>query len=73
MYTKYFAPALALVVLTAPALAASEWYVVKSSATKKCEVTEHKPDGKKLVMVGTAMFKTKAEAEQALKGSADCK
>jgi len=73
MFRKFFAPALALIVLTAPALAASEWYVVKNAATKKCEVTEQKPDGKKLIMIGTAMFKTKALAEGALKGSADCK
>ena len=73
MYRKYLAPALALVVLTAPALAATEWYVVKNAATKKCEVTEQKPDGKKTMMVGTAMFKTRALAEGALKGSADCK
>ena len=73
MYRKYLAPALALVVFTAPAFAATEWYVAKNPTTKKCEVTEHKPDGKKMVMVGTNMFKTKALAEGALKGSADCK
>ena len=39
MFRKYIAPALALVVFTAPAFAATEWYLVKDAATKKCAVT----------------------------------
>ncbi len=70
---KYLAPVLALAVFTAPAFAATDWYVVKNEASKKCEVISHKPDGKKLMMIGTAGHKTKAEAETALKADADCK
>ena len=69
----YLAPVLALAVLTAPAFASTEWYVAKVASTKKCEVTEMKPDGKKLLMIGTAGHKTKADAEKALKADADCK
>jgi hypothetical protein len=56
-----------------PALAAEEFYVAKNEATKKCEVTEVKPDGKKLMMIDKDMYKTKTEAEAALKTAADCK
>lgn len=73
MSMKHLVTALALVSFTMPALAATEWYIVKNTSTKKCEVTEKKADGKKLVAVGMNVFKTKAEAEAALKSAADCK
>ena len=45
--------AAALLCATVPAFAATEWYVVKNEASKKCEVISHKPDGKTLMMIGT--------------------
>lgn len=62
-----------LCVLTVPAFAATDYWVAKSASTKKCEVVEMKPDGKTMMEVGKAAFKTKAEAETAMKASADCK
>lgn len=73
MKAKYVVTALALITFTAPAFAASEWYVVKNGSTKKCEVTEKKADGKTMMEVGKMGYKTKAEAETALKAAADCK
>jgi hypothetical protein len=49
------------------------YYVGKVVKTKKCEVTTHKPDGKTVMMVGKDTYKTKAEAETAMKAAAECK
>jgi hypothetical protein len=64
---------IAFAAFSLPALAAADYYVVKNETTKKCEISETKPDGKTAMMVGTAMHKTKAEAETAMKAAADCK
>ena len=72
MNVKHVVFALGLLSFTAPAFAATEWYIVKNEATKKCEVVDKKPDGKKLMQIGMNMFKTKAEAETAMKGAKDC-
>ena len=39
----------------------------------KCSIVSHKPDGKTLTMLGADGFKTKSEAESALKGMSECK
>jgi hypothetical protein len=73
MNSKHLMTALALVAFSTPAFAANEWYVVKNESTKKCEVTETKADGKTMMEVGKTGFKTKAEAETAMKAAAECK
>ena len=50
-----------------------EFYVGQDAATKKCSVSDKKPDGTKVMMVGKTSFKTKAEAEAAMKADKDCK
>jgi len=73
MNIKHLVIALALVSFTAPAFAATEWYIVKNETTKKCEVVDKKPaKGSKMMQIGMNMFKTKAEAMAAMKGSLDC-
>lgn len=73
MNTKYIVLALALVSFTAPAFAGTPWYIVKNETTKKCEVVNKKPaKGSKWMQIGMNDFKTKAEAQAALKGSLDC-
>lgn len=64
---------LAAMISAAPAFAAAEFYVGQDAATKKCSVSEKKPDGTKVMMVGKTSFKTKAEAEAAIKADKDCK
>jgi hypothetical protein len=54
-----------------PALAATEYWVVKSASTKKCEVVTKKPDGKAFIEVGMASHKNKKEAETAMKAAAE--
>ncbi len=73
MKSKLILVAATLAGFSLPALAAEEFYVAKNDATKKCEVTQTKPDGKKMMMVGKDMYKTKAEAETAMKAATDCK
>lgn len=61
----------ALVLSFAPALAA-EYHVVHEANSKKCEITEKKPDGKMWMAVGHA-HKTMAGAEAAMKAAPECK
>ena len=70
-----FVVAAALLAITSPALAA-EYYVAKDPLTQACSVTTEKPDGTKLVMVGTSAYATKAEAKatkKAAKKAGECK
>ena len=55
--------------LSAPAFAATTYYVGKDSKTNKCSVSTTKP----ATMIGTAGYSTKAAAETAMKAAADCK
>jgi hypothetical protein len=64
---KYAAVAL-LLAISSPALAA-EFYVAKDATTQLCEITEEKPDGTKLVMVGTEAYPTKEKAKAARKAA----
>jgi hypothetical protein len=59
--------------LATPALAAGQYFVAQSNSSHKCSVVARKPDGKTMTMLGTAGFKTKAEAQAALKGMSECK
>ena len=69
---KYLIAGLLVAGLATPALAA-EYYVAQNTSSHKCSVVSHKPDGKSLIMLGADGFKTKSEAENALKGMSECK
>jgi hypothetical protein len=62
-----------LSLLSLPAFAATEFWVAKNASTNKCEVVAKKPDGKMMVEIGKAGYRTKAQAEKAMKAAADCK
>lgn len=49
------------------------FYVAKDAKTKKCAITEKKPDGKMLMDVGTKVYDSKANAEKAMANLKDCK
>jgi hypothetical protein len=68
---KYVAIAAVLSMLATPAIAA-EFYVAQDPATKDCKIVEAKPDGKTLVMIGTAAYTTKKEAKAARRAAAEC-
>ena len=57
---------------TTPAFAA-EFYVAQNATSHKCSVMSKKPDGKTMMMLGTEGFKTKSDAETAMKGMTECK
>jgi len=73
MYRKLLLTAALATALVAPAFAATTWYVEKSVSTHKCAVTEKKPNGTTETQIGTAGYKTKAEAETAMKAAPECK
>ena len=66
------ATAVALLV-SAPAFAATTYYVAHKPNDKVCAVVTKKPNGKTSIMVGTAGYNTKAKATAALKAAPDCK
>jgi hypothetical protein len=72
MKKPYVIAALLVAGLVTPALAA-EYYVAQNNSTHKCSIVSQKPDGKTLTMLGTQGFRTKSEAESALKGMSSCK
>lgn len=72
MYRKYVLVGALVVALAAPAFAA-EFFVAQSAADKKCSVVEAKPDGKTAMMIGKASYKSKDEADKAMKAATECK
>jgi hypothetical protein len=72
MYRKYVLAGAVVVALAAPAFAA-EFYVAQNVADKKCSIVEAKPDGKAATMVGKMSYKSKDDADKALKAAAECK
>ena len=56
----------------APAVAAG-FYVEQDAKTQKCSVDDKKPDGKAMMDVGTKVYETKANAEQAMANLKVCK
>jgi hypothetical protein len=73
MIRKLVMAGLALAALSAPAFAATDYYVAKNATTRKCEIVQNKPDGKIWMQVGTHDFATKSAAEVAMKAAAECK
>jgi hypothetical protein len=69
---KYVTAGLLIAGMATPALAA-EYYVAQNASSHKCSIVSHKPDGKTLTMLGSEGFKTKSEAQNALKGMSECK
>ena len=52
---------------------AADFYVVQDTATKQCRVSEQRPTGPAMVIVGAERsYSSQAEAEAALKGSSIC-
>jgi len=69
---QYLIAGLLVAGFVTPALAA-EYYVAQNNSTHKCSIVSKKPDGKTLTMLGAEGFKTKSQAENALKGMTECK
>jgi hypothetical protein len=46
---------------------AAEFYVVQDSSTKRCTIVDKKPTATTTVVVGNGVYKTRTEAETAMK------
>jgi len=74
MVRKYLITGAILAAFTIPAAAAAAktYYVAIDGKTKKCEVTTKKPDGTKLIMVGTETYTKMADATKAESAATEC-
>ena len=64
--------ALAAFALGTQAANAAEFYIVRDSTTKKCTVVDSKPTTTPTTVVGNGVYKTKVEAESAVKTTKVC-
>jgi hypothetical protein len=70
MYRKALLTVAVLIGFTAPSFA--DFYVAQGT-DKKCQVTDKKPDEKTMMMVGKTAYKTKSDADTAMKTAKECK
>jgi hypothetical protein len=67
---RFFAAAAVLLALTSTSPAwAAEFFLAKDPATGTCDIVAEKPDGTKMLMVGTQAYATKDEAKAAKKAA----
>jgi len=64
--------ALAAFALGTSAASAAEFYIVRDATTKKCTVVDTKPTTTTTTVVGDGVYKTKVEAESAVKTTKVC-
>lgn len=69
---KYLIAGLLVAGMISPAFAA-DYYVAQNANTHKCSVTSKKPDGKSLRLISNETFKSKPDAQKAMKGMSECK
>ena len=60
-----------IVSVSAPAFA-TDYYVVKASGSKSCNVIDSAPTGKDNVLGYPTVYQNKARADQAMKNDKDC-
>ena len=61
-----------VVAFSAPAMAVTSYYIAQNTRTIECSVVAKMPDGGKFVQVGPDSYRTKEEAEAALKYAPEC-
>jgi hypothetical protein len=64
--------ALAAFVLGTQAASAAEFYIVRDATTKKCTVVDAKPTTTTTMVVGDGVYKTRVEADSAIKTTKVC-
>jgi hypothetical protein len=68
MIGKTLLGAALLVAFTAPGLGQmSEFYIVQDASTKRCTIVDKKPTVSTTTVVGNGVYKTRTEAESAIK------
>lgn len=63
---------LAAFVLGTQAATAAEFYIVRDATTKKCTVVDAKPTTTTTTIVGDGVYKTRVEADNAIKTTKVC-
>ncbi|QPF83834.1 hypothetical protein IC762_29805 [Bradyrhizobium genosp. L] len=63
---------LAAFALSTEAASAAEFYVVRDATTKKCTVVDSKPTTTTTTVVGDGVYKTRTEADAAVKTTKVC-
>ena len=71
--TKAMIIAATILVSTTSAFSADTYYVAKDQTTNKCMIVKAKPEGEKLIPIGTESYATKDAARAAKKAAAECK
>jgi hypothetical protein len=66
------AGALAAFALGTQAASAAEFYIVRDATTKKCTVVDSKPTTTTVTVVDNGVFKTRTEADAAIKTTKVC-
>ena len=64
--------AVAFAVSASAQMAATEYYVVQDSSTKKCTIVDKKPMSTTQVVVDNGVFKSRTEAETGMKSIKVC-
>jgi hypothetical protein len=64
--------AIAAFVLGTQAASAAEFYIVRDATTKKCTVVDAKPTTTTTTVVGDGVYKTRVEADSAIKTTKVC-
>jgi len=68
MVVKILLGTAVLAALALPAAAqTTEFYIVQDASTKKCTIVDKKPTTTTTTVVGNGMYKTRVEAESAMK------
>jgi hypothetical protein len=68
MSLKYFMVTAVVAALVLPAAAqTTEFYIVQDASTKKCTIVDKRPTTTTTTVVGDGTFKTRVEAESAMK------
>ena len=63
---------LAAFALATQAASAAEFYIVRDATTKKCTVVDAKPTTTTTTVVGDGVYKTRVEADSAVKTTKIC-
>lgn len=69
---RYVVAALLVAFASTACLAGGTFYVAQDVSKRRCIVVADKPDGVKMVMIGTATYATRAEAKTAKKAAPEC-
>jgi len=74
MIRKYLITGAIMAAFAMPAMAAAAktYYIAQDAKTHKCSIVTKKPDGTKMMMIGTDTYTKMADATKAEKAAKEC-